>query len=645
MRTNDSTPSTSRWRSIGALILVIASAGASGESNEGGRTVPPSTQPNAVASQPTTQPENGRPVVHEEDLRIIVDYARRSFRAKVLGRPEQAPKYRPMSLADMRGIVHLTLRKSGGARVEAESDEMPIIDAAVAAGTLLGQAAMDAKLELERGGDDHGLELEWLGPVDYLKIPYFENGETWTDALVHSFEPGVEGIGVEFRGNRGWTRPSQIFIKGYTADLAIAAAEKQIELRGIHKVRFPEQIKYYRFWSYLVWQADARSRPIVLHRGDTLVSPDAVTESGLKSAIDRIGTYLLYRQNKNGEFSHEFVAYSGLYGKGNSARVQLRALEGVASLHKARNDAESAKGLRRGIEALKPHLEPLVILDRKADGTEYEKEVGLALAPVGHTGVLELTARLLSAIQWLSAGSDFEKEKAGLINGLITSQADTGFIAMTIGEGEQQGEIKLNDADCCRAILSLCRVHADQRDARISEAVSKAVRYYHERAVSTIDPRAAAALIRALCLHYAESNDARVSDKAFELADRLASVQLNERNTPFPELWGAINVSRAGEVGADTAIYLSALADALRLAERIGDRPRIRTYRDAVILAARFILQLEVRETGCFFIRNPGDALGGIRNELWSSRLRVDWTGLGLESLIDARAALFGGRQ
>ena len=92
----------------------------------------------------------------------------------------------------------------------------------------------------------------------------------------------------------------------------------------------------------------------------------------------------------------------------------------------------------------------------------------------------------------------------------------------------------------------------------------------------------------------------------------------------------------------DTALYLAALADGVKLAERVGDRPRAARYREAVKAAARFVLQLEMREEGCYYVRSPRDALGGVRAALWDHRLRADYCADALIGLMKARAALYG---
>ena len=155
-------------------------------------------------------------------------------------------------------------------------------------------------------------------------------------------------------------------------------------------------------------------------------------------------------------------------------------------------------------------------------------------------------------------------------------------------------------------------------------------------------PIACAALVRAFASGYARTNSAEMSDFAFGLVDQFVGLQLNRENCPWPELRGAVNVRRRGAVGADTASYLTALADGLALAQRVGDEARLKRYRESVRSAARFVMQLEVRQPGCFYIRSPRDVLGGIRTALWDNQIRIDHCAEALLALIRAREVLFG---
>ncbi|MBX3394101.1 MAG: hypothetical protein KF841_01910 [Phycisphaerae bacterium] len=599
------------------------------------------TQPAVATPTPGDAVDSGR--VDELDLIFLANSARSAFRAKAAGAPDQRARFHPETLKGKKGIIHLVLRSDGAVKAEAETTSMDIVDAAISAGTLLATAAIEKGAALTDKGDDFGIELEWLEAPETLTVPSYDQGGVWTESLLHSFEPAVEGIGVEFRGKRALTRPSQVVTLGYTPDLALAACENAIGLKNIHKIRFEREIRYFRFRCHHVWQANSAARPVELRRGDRLIPASAVTRENLDAAIARVGQYLLYRQNSNGEFSHAYIPFNGTYTLGNAARVQLRALDGLAAYAVREKDADVTARLSRGIAAFTPYLEPVVIAESRQDGSVEQKQVGVVLAPPGHSGVLEITARLLLAMKLSRNAGDYDEDCARFVNAILAAQTEAGYFAIAVNnEAEVSADAAqvLNDADSCTALAALAGINAMSEDVRITKSIESAVRYYSDRFQARFEPTAAAALLQALCLHYARSNDARISDMAFDLADRLAALQLTDRNCPYEELHGAINVRRAGEVGADTSIYLASLADALELAERVGDSARIEGYRSAVSAAARFVMQLEFRDDGAFYVRSRRDVLGGIRAALWDGRLRIDHTGLGLLGLIRARDVL-----
>ncbi|MFQ5430227.1 MAG: hypothetical protein ACE5E1_07950, partial [Phycisphaerae bacterium] len=369
------------------------------------------------------------------DLVLLVKNARRAFRAKVEGLPERSARYHPPALAGMRGIVHLTLRRGGAVLAEAESGEMDVVDASVAAGALLGQAVISKGLACERGGDGWGLELEWLGPQEPIVCRFYDEGGRWSDALLHAFEPAAEGIGVAFRGRRGWTRPSEVISRGYTPDLALAAAEKAIGLRHTQKVRFAKEIRYFRFRARHLWQPDARALPIVLVRGDALVEPEAVTPTGLDAAIDRMGRYLHYRQNRNGEFSHEYVCSGDRYHPGNSARVQLRALIGLADFAAWSGRAEVRADALKGVDRFSTFLRPLTLYAVDEAGRATTRPAGLALAPAGHSHRLEISAALLSALAMVRPESADDERYRGLVAGILSAQREDGAIVLAVEAG------------------------------------------------------------------------------------------------------------------------------------------------------------------------------------------------------------------
>ena len=645
------------------------------------------TQRAGPSSAPASQPTNAVPDVANEDLALLVHYARRAFEDKVTGRPDRAARYHPLGLTNQKGIVHLTLRSHGTALAEAESSEMDIVDAAVAAGTLLGRKSLAEKVNLaEDRLPELGIEFEWLGTREYLEMKYFAEGGQWTDELLHAFEPAAEGIGVEFRRRRAWTRPSRVVALTYSPDLPLIEVEREVKLSHSQKLLHGKKVRYFRFWAVHLWQPSATQQPFRLLRGDTLVPPLDINAEGvpnvrqrLDAAIYRMGHYLHYRQNANGAFSHEYNPSANRYEPGNAAAVQLRALVGLASWaawtaahpYDPKLAADSkiivkngdpAADAVRGIDSFTQYLQPIMLPAPSAKPGQPPKlqPAGLALTIPGHRSYLEISARLLSAM--LSVGANgairgYAEQRKGLIAGILASQAPDGRILMDLRPEDaveiSSSELSGQDAAAGWALVALAEAAATRTsntapddDKRIEKAMLRALSHYRktlaaEAKENKLSPIAAAAMARAFALHYDNTNDARLSDMVFEILDRLAALQIPDGAGVYPELCGAVNARRPGLVGADTALYLATFADGLALARRIGDRPRVERYRRATLAAARFVLQLEVREMGCYHIRSPRDVLGGVRTTPWNGRIRADHCANALVALMRARVALF----
>ncbi len=609
----------------------------------------------------TTQPAAAMPDVVYVDQALLVQTARRAFRERVVREGDRGVGYRPPALKGLTGVVHLTLRSDGAELARAESREMDVMDAAVAAGALLARSVAEKKLEVADGGDGLGLEFELLGPREYLAVSYGEGG-TWSDELLHSFEPAVEGIGVEFRGKRAWTRPSEVISLNYTPDVALQAAESGIDLRHAHKVRFPGDIRYFRFRSYHLWQQTARDLPVALVRGTTVVPPEPMGPAELDAAIERLGAYLHYRQNRDGWFSHEYQPSSDRYGEGNSALVQMRALRGIAAYTAWCGRREIAEKASRGVDKSIRFLRPLSVTKVSAKGEPEVVEAGMVAWFPGHACHLESSAHLLMAMTALpswatavglptttaSAGGVAptsrpvllaKEARARLIEGILVSQDAEGRIEMALRPREEGDPEDMAAAGW--ALLALAGSDPTFGDVRIEEALTRGLIYYGDIS-DDLGPRGAAALSRAFSLGYAWTNDARASRFVFGMLDRFVRLQVTEDACPWPELHGAINVGKRGVIGVDTALYLAALADGVALAERVGDERRANSYRAAVLAAARFVLQLEVREVGCYYVRSWRDVLGGVREAPWNNRIRVDHCAEALLALMRAREALYG---
>lgn len=632
-----------------------------------------------------------------EDMALLMKTARRALDAKLTVDAELAPGYVPPALRDRTGIICLRARSKGVLLGEVTTARMPIVESANAAGAALAQTLKKNNVQRETegrtlggsgdiagssgiagpidGGRAIGLELEWLGPAEVLTAHLADGGQ-WSEELLHSFEPGVEGIAVEFQGKQVWICPSEIVTRNYSPDLALAAVESKAGVHFIHKGRLRREIRYLRFSALHLWQATSDVLPVRLHRGEVLVeSPEVGSRSldalQLDEAIARMRRYLRYLQMADGGFAEEYSPSADRFDHGPTPRLQMSAMSSLAALAAWTGQASDRERLQRCVERAALAVKPIhrAEKDEKRQGDDAGSvkvvEVGLAVQFPGEVDCLEPTARLLLAKLALAPSTARDDSMAqGLAKAIRASQGgdgrNDGRLELMLDYGATaQPESIAAGAWGMRALMAwdgAVESSAGRHDAgkddtgrgdaggsdSLSRVLEQARTHYQSWYERDAEPRASAALARALMQLYGRTNDARCSDLAFSILDRFAALQVTPASCPMPELWGAINAGQPGVVGSDSAAYVSALAEGLVLARRIGDRQRVERYEHAVRLGARFILQLEFTEAGCFYVRTPRDAIGGVRMSPWDHRIRVDRCGDALESLIQARAALFG---
>jgi hypothetical protein len=574
-----------------------------------------------------------------EDLVLLVKTARRSFEQRLSSGMETAPRYRPPSLADATGIVHLALRSHGSVIEESQSPEMNVLDAANAAGDLLAKSILKKKIKLDGAGRDLGLEFEWLGPREYIQDKYAADMK-WSEGLLHSFDPAADGIGVELEGRRGWTRPVEIITSNYSPDLALLAAENRAGIKFVAKTRQTNEIKYFRFPSLLMWQESARSLPVRLYRGDTLITREQMDAKFLDAAIQSVGESLLTFQKKDGSFAQEYLLGSDGFKAGCDGDQQLAALTALATWAARKHDDALTTRTMLSVKRVSEHVRPAQPDAATSNPAEAIPGDELVVDYEDQQQCLESSARLCWVLERLGHPADYETQCKGLLKSLLRAQANDGHFELSFVKRDANTPEDIRGASW--AIIAIHESAATE--GRANAVLDKAQTYYQgwvERQARAMSPRTLAVFARAAAQLYANTKDARVSDTCFSILDHWAALQLDRGSCPWPELWGAINAGAPGIVGADTSCYVAALADGVDLAKRIGDQPRAEEYRKAIRHAARFIIQLQFRREGCFYVRFPQDVIGAVRAAPWDHRIRVDYCADALIALIRAREVLF----
>jgi AMMECR1 domain-containing protein/orotate phosphoribosyltransferase len=126
--------------------------------------------------------------------------------------------------------------------------------------------------------------------------------------------------------------------------------------------------------------------------------------------------------------------------------------------------------------------------------------------------------------------------------------------------------------------------------------------------------------------------DPLFADFVFEIGDWVLEYQ-QEKTGAF------INGHQSDTPGYTTALYLEGIGAAMRIAASSGDGARHRVYVDSFTRGLRFLDRLVIQRRDAAIIPNMEFALGGLRQSVYSSQIRVDFVQHSLSALLESYAA------
>ena len=191
------------------------------------------------------------------------------------------------------------------------------------------------------------------------------------------------------------------------------------------------------------------------------------------------------------------------------------------------------------------------------------------------------------------------------------------------------------------ALLALALAYEHEPQAEILTAFDRALDFYRSYFEDSPSPAFVPWQVQAFAAMARHTQRRDYVDYVFALTDWLAQRQLNRDNCDWPELWGGIAAYQPNRAGVATASYLEAFTDALGLARKVEDQPRAERYEQVVKLAARFVMQLQIKPEEAYFVRSQQDAVGGIRTNPALNLLRIDHCQHALVGLLKAREVLY----
>jgi AMMECR1 domain-containing protein/orotate phosphoribosyltransferase len=163
--------------------------------------------------------------------------------------------------------------------------------------------------------------------------------------------------------------------------------------------------------------------------------------------------------------------------------------------------------------------------------------------------------------------------------------------------------------------------------------LDKAFSYYRHRFRHKRDFGQVSWLMQAFGEWWRALREPLFADFVFEIGDWVLTYQ--------QEKTGAIiNGHQSDTPGYTTALYLEGIGAAMRIAASSGDDVRHRNYLDSFTRGLRFLDRLVIQRRDASILPNIEFALGGLRQSLTSSQIRVDFVQHSLSAMLEAYASL-----
>ena len=251
---------------------------------------------------------------------------------------------------------------------------------------------------------------------------------------------------------------------------------------------------------------------------------------------------------------------------------------------------------------------------------------------------LGITAQSCLALADSPDASRYAHERTRLMRGMLWLQRPSGKLVTAFPPTQV---LDTQDLFPGQALLALARCYELEPTGELLEALERAFGFYARYFDETGSPAMVPWHTQAFSIMAASAKKQSYVDFVFRMSDQVCDHQLTQTNCDSPQLWGAVT-TKGLRPGASTAAFVSGLADAAALAERVGDRERYRRYREACKRGARFVMQLQVKPQECYYVRSLKDAVDGIRSSPTNSRLRIDSCQHALMALTKTRELLFG---
>jgi len=179
-----------------------------------------------------------------------------------------------------------------------------------------------------------------------------------------------------------------------------------------------------------------------------------------------------------------------------------------------------------------------------------------------------------------------------------------------------------------QVLLALGRAAIAVETEMDEDKLRRAFRYYRHRFRYQRHFGQVSWLMQAFAQWWRVTKDSSMAEFVFEIGDWILGYQQEKTG-------GFINDHQPDAPGYTTALYLEGIASALKLARSLNDAERHRRYLNAVGHGYRFLDRLIIQPRDACLLPNPALAVGGLRQSINRSEVRVDFVQHSLSAILE----------
>jgi orotate phosphoribosyltransferase/AMMECR1 domain-containing protein len=194
-----------------------------------------------------------------------------------------------------------------------------------------------------------------------------------------------------------------------------------------------------------------------------------------------------------------------------------------------------------------------------------------------------------------------------------------------------------------QVLLALAAAARTRVAATDEPKIERAFRYYRHRFRYARDFGQVSWLALAAAAWWRLTQKRELADLLFEITDWILTFQ--QTHEAQSTRGGFLTDHQPGTPGFTTAVYLEAVAAALDVASAISDTARERRYDKAWQLGFEFLDRLIVQERDSSILPNAEYAIGGLREDLYSGHVRIDFVQHSLAAIMERHPDVFVNNQ